>query len=56
MLAFEDWLACGEDENKRVGFILNAIAEHDDAPDSAASIVRAMWNKRDNSGYQSILR
>lgn len=34
----------------------NENAEHDDAPDSAASIVRAMWNKRDNSGYQSILR
>ena len=34
----------------------NEIAEHDDAPDSAASIVRAMWNKRDNSDYQTILR
>lgn len=34
----------------------NENAEHDDAPDSAASIVREMWNKRDNSGYQSILR
>ena len=34
----------------------NENAEHDDAPDSAASIVRAMWNKRDNSDYQSILR
>lgn len=33
----------------------NENAEHDDAPDSAASIVRAMWNKRDNSGYKSIL-
>lgn len=34
----------------------NENAEHDDAPDSAASIVRAMWNKRDNSDYQTILR
>ena len=34
----------------------NENAEHDDAPDSAASIVRKMWNKRDNSGYQPILR
>ena len=33
----------------------NENAEHDDAPDSAASIVRTMWNKRDNSRYQSIL-
>ena len=32
----------------------NENAEHDDAPDSAASIVRSMWNKRDNSKYQSI--
>lgn len=33
----------------------NENAEHDDAPDSAASIVRTMWNKRDNSKYQPIL-
>ena len=34
----------------------NENAEHDDAPDSAASIVRVLWNKKDNSNYQSILR
>lgn len=33
----------------------NENAEHDDAPDSAASIVRTMWNKRDNTRYQPIL-
>lgn len=35
----------------------NEDADHDDAPDSAASIVRAMWNRKttDNT-YQSILR
>ena len=32
----------------------NENADHDDAPDSAASIVRAMWNKKD-SEYKSIL-
>ena len=34
----------------------NENAEHDDAPDSAASIVRVLWNRRDNSDYKSILR
>ena len=34
----------------------NENAEHDDAPDSAASIVRVLRNKKDNSNYQSILR
>lgn len=35
----------------------NENAEHDDAPDSAASIVRAMWNKKDTvNRYESILR
>lgn len=34
----------------------NENAEHDDAPDSAASIVKRLWNKRDSSDYVSILR
>lgn len=35
----------------------NENSEHDDAPDSAASIIRAMWNKTDtDKRYQSILR
>lgn len=34
----------------------NENAEHDDAPDSAASIVRALWNKKSSdNNYQSIL-
>ena len=34
----------------------NEAAEHDDAPDSAASIVRALWKRRSTeNGYQSIL-
>lgn len=34
----------------------NENAEHDDAPDSAASIVRAMWSKKETTrSYQSIL-
>lgn len=28
MLTYEDWLACGEDEQKRVDFILRAISAH----------------------------
>lgn len=34
----------------------NENVEHDDAPDSAASIVKRLWNKRDSSDYVSILR
>lgn len=34
----------------------NENVEHDDAPDSAASIVKRLWNKRDSSGYVSILK
>lgn len=35
----------------------NENAEHDDAPDSAASIVRALWNKKSStSTYETILR
>lgn len=35
----------------------NENAEHDDAPDSAASIVRVLWNKTSSaSSYESILR
>lgn len=35
----------------------NENAEHDDAPDSAASTVRVLWNKKaSESDYQSILR
>lgn len=35
----------------------NENAEHDDAPDSAASIVRALWNKKtSDNDYKSILR
>lgn len=34
----------------------NENAEHDDAPDSAASIVKRLWNKRNSSDYVSILR
>ena len=34
----------------------NENVEHDDAPDSAASIVKRLWNKRDSSDYVSILK
>ena len=35
----------------------NENADHDDAPDSAASIVRVLWGRKEDSGtYQSILR
>ena len=35
----------------------NENAEHDDAPDSVASQIRRLWNKKDTvSTYQSILR
>ena len=34
----------------------NENVEHDDAPDSAASIVKRLWNKRDSSEYVSILK
>lgn len=34
----------------------NENAEHDDAPDSAASLVRVLWNKKDRAEYESILR
>lgn len=34
----------------------NENVEHDDAPDSAASIVKRLWNKRDSFDYVSILR
>ena len=34
----------------------NENVEHDDAPDSAASIVKRLWNKRDISDYVSILK
>ena len=34
----------------------NENAEHDDAPDSAASLVRVLWNKKDRTDYESILR
>ena len=34
----------------------NENVEHDDAPDSAASIVKRLWNKRGSSDYVSILR
>ena len=34
----------------------NENVEHDYATDSAASIVKRLWNKRDSSDYVSILR
>lgn len=35
----------------------NENADHDDAPDSASSIVRVLWSRKEDSGnYQSILR
>lgn len=35
----------------------NENAEHDDAPDSAASSVRVLWSKKtSDNAYQSILR
>ena len=35
----------------------NENAEHDDAPDSASSIVRAFWSKKETGNkYESILR
>ena len=32
----------------------NENAEHDDCPDSLASLIRKMWNKRETGGYQPI--
>lgn len=32
----------------------NENAEHDDAPDSAASMVRILWNKKESSRYMSM--
>ena len=35
----------------------NENAEHDDAPDSASSVVRALWSKKESdNNYSSILR
>lgn len=32
----------------------NENAEHDDAPDSCASMIRALWNKKEKEPYQSV--
>ena len=58
MLTYEDWLTCGEDENKRVDFILNAIAEHQGSDAYKAAVAAQKYYDGENPSimnYEKII-
>lgn len=58
MLTYEDWLECGKEENKRVDFILNAIAEHDNSDDYKAAVAAQKYYDGENPSimnYEKII-
>lgn len=58
MLTYEDWLTCGEDENKRVDFILNAIAEHQGSDAYKAAVAAQKYYDGENPtimNYEKII-
>ena len=58
MLTYEDWLACGEDEQKKKDFILRAISSHKRSDEYKEAVVAQQYLKGENPtimNYEKII-